>query len=383
MSSKILREILRKLLSKENARHVLDAINTVSNGVNTALAVYGSSSPEVRELKVVESILNDLLKQQEDGTDAVKTAISEHAEAIELLRQAHLAAASAVQTGTGDLTDALHQISDDLRGFTRASVVNQLVNAGSLLTNAAAVAHIKKLAEEAARIGDSLERISDNVYSVNARGEKFPQHVHSFVRSMIEKHRTAEAKPPSQPHFFVVFNQSTTWHAHFDNLNRQDPLGPAFLGYSHDLDELFAFIVDEARPKLGPLPIIHILVPSIGRVAITEPLTFPESAGPVHMTGQLDDDGLPFLYVCMPLARDKQNLNHIGLLNRKPRWVLEQEVGLCLPFFGNSLSTRLDPVIFDDPAYQTRTSTSLLLYNSAYFPAPAQPPRVLGVARAA
>lgn len=180
---KTLQETLRKLLSKKT-QEVLDGIDTISNAVIAAITIFRHFSPQAGESKVVESILNELKKQQKDGTDAVRTAISEHAEAIELLRQAHLAATSAIQTGTSSLTDALHQISDDLKAFTKASVVNQLVNAGSLLTNAAAVAHIKKLAEEAARIGNSLERISDNVYSVNARGEKFPQHVHSFVRSI-------------------------------------------------------------------------------------------------------------------------------------------------------------------------------------------------------
>lgn len=132
---------------------------------------------------------------------------------------------------------------------------------------------------------------------MNARGDKFLCYAHSFVRSMMEKHQTEQT-----PHYFFVFNQSTNWHAIFDDFNRDDPLGDRFLGYSHDLDELVAVIVGSVRPRLGLIPIVHILMPNISPFAITEPLSFPEM-GPFRVTGELDESGLPFVYLCMPLVR--------------------------------------------------------------------------------
>ncbi|OHF02297.1 hypothetical protein CORC01_02290 [Colletotrichum orchidophilum] len=264
-------------------------------------------------------------------------------------------------TQLGDMTGVLRSISTDLKSFTKPGVFGQIVEIGGLATGNAAVAQIQRLADQAEKMAMSLDKIGDNMYSENSRGDKFPGHVHSFIRSMIEKHQEEKT-----PHYFFVFNQSTTWHAKFDDIKRADPLGDHFLGYSHDLDELVAFIVEDARPRLGSEPIVHILIPTISQLAIIESLTFPEGMGPFCVTGQLGESGLPFVYLCTPL--DRANLRHIGSLMPKPRWMLRQQVGLCLPIVHQWLSTHLEPVYFEDPYFQSVVFASLWLYESDYTP---------------
>ncbi|CAK7200735.1 hypothetical protein SEUCBS139899_003434 [Sporothrix eucalyptigena] len=302
--------------------------------------------------------------------------------------------------GMADITRVLQGLATDLRTYARPDLVGQILSVGSFLIGADAAAHIRRLAVQAERMATSLERIGDNVYSQNARGDGFPGHVHAFVRSMDEAHsgnRSAdvglatnqpkdktETKEPTShttPHYFVVFNQSTTWHPEFDKINRATPLGDHFLGYSHDLDELVAFLVNVARPRLGPEPVLHILMPTIGQVAIKESLTFPDALGPFRVTGQLGESGIPMVYVCMPRRIDQQNLRHVGLLRPPPRWVLLQHIGLPLPFLHEWLFTTLEPVYFDDPYYAIPTFGSMPFYGNAYVPAEPIPPRVLGQSR--
>lgn len=104
-----------------------------------------------------------------------------------------------------DTDNVLRLIAVDLHKVGKPSVFGQIVGAGGLFLGSAAVAYMKRLAEQAENIASSLGRIADNVYSENSRGDKFPGHVHSFVRSMIEKHQT-----DTVPHYFFVSNQSTT-----------------------------------------------------------------------------------------------------------------------------------------------------------------------------
>lgn len=67
-----------------------------------------------------------------------------------------------------------------------------------------------------------------------------------------------------------VQQPSTEWHPKFDDINRADPLGPRYIGYSHDLDKLIDFLVGAARPRLGPEAIFHIRIPTVIQVAITK-----------------------------------------------------------------------------------------------------------------
>lgn len=339
------------------------------------------SDPTAYDLSEARQILTDYLHQQrESGDRQFQASLGQIASILGLpqavVEQALATDFQSIQEQVDETTGVSASISADLKSFTKPSVFGQIVATGGLLTGNDAMAHIKRLADHDGEITRSLGEVGDSVYLENSRGDKFPGHVHSFVLSMIEKYQTE-----STPHYFFVFNQSTTWHPKFDDIKRAKPLGDRFLGYSHDLDELVAFIVEVARPRLGPEPVIHILMPTINQLAITEPLTFPVEMGPFRVTGQLGEHGLPFVYLLTPLGQDQRNLCYIGTLKPKPSWVLQQQVGVCLPVLNRWLATSLKPMHFEDPYVKMSMRGLLGFYSAKYFQVETAPPRTLGIPR--
>lgn len=275
-----------------------------------------------------------------------------------------------------ETNQALGKIASELRTFNNPNIWGQLSNINAILASSAAVFYIRKMADQAERIANGVEVIANHVAFRNVAGKELPGHVHSYVKSMIERHRDEPV-----PHYFFVFNQGTLWQSDFDGFNRADPLGPHYLGYSHDLDELVDFLTRIARPRLGPNDIFHILIPVIGNLAITESLTFPEEMGPFRISGHLNQDGRPCVYLCLPLQRDRDNLRNIGTLKCRPRWVLIQQVGLCVPILKQWLSTSLEPIYYDDPPFAIQTLVDTPIYCSLYTECAPVPPRTLGTRR--
>ncbi len=208
----------------------------------------------------------------------------------------------------------LRSIADAIKAFGKPSVVGQILGIGGLLTEAGAVAAIKRLADNTEKIAGSLCGIDQNLNSVNSRGDYFPQHVHSYARTMIERHALDEVA-----HYFFVFHQGHEWHPKFEDLQRGDPLGPQFVGYMDDLDELCAFLANEVRPRVGREAVLHILMPTVKPLAITESLTFPDAMRPYCIEGRKGDGGAPYVFMCTPLPDDRRHLKHIGAIRPKPR----------------------------------------------------------------
>jgi len=94
----------------------------------------------------------------------------------------------------------LKEISQRLALFRRVEICNQL----TMLFMAAAVSLTKRLADDVSNIAGSLAGIEQNLESINARGDYFPEHVHSHLRMMIESHANDDA-----PHYLTVFNKGT------------------------------------------------------------------------------------------------------------------------------------------------------------------------------
>jgi hypothetical protein len=168
----------------------------------------------------------------------------------------------------------LKDLKDMMVSYRRPELLGQL-SACSVLV--AAVLQIKRLADQAEHMAGSLKGIDENIRSINAPGDYFPTHVHSYVRMMIVNHDLATV-----PHYFTVFNKSIEWYPKFADLQRSDPLGPSYLGHKNDLDELCAFLAEEVRPRVGPETVLHILMPTIGQLSLEEAVQLPESIHPVR-----------------------------------------------------------------------------------------------------
>ncbi|KAI1009476.1 hypothetical protein LB504_003147 [Fusarium proliferatum] len=94
------------------------------------------------------------------------------------------------------------------------------------------------VAQSIKRIGASLDGIKDELAISNMAkvqgwaDDGFGTYVHRFVRNEMAP---AEGLTNGESHFFYVWNPDTDWYPDFEEKQREDPLGPSFGGYHHDL----------------------------------------------------------------------------------------------------------------------------------------------------
>ncbi|CVL09232.1 uncharacterized protein FMAN_16277 [Fusarium mangiferae] len=276
-----------------------------------------------------------------------------------------------MQNESNNTNKLLKSMAHCMQSYVNLSVTGQMFQLGSLLTDMAAVAEIKRLADNTEMMAGTLQGIENNLNSINSRGDYFPQHVYSYVKMMIERHAHNEV-----PHYFFIFHEGHEWHPKFEDLRRQTPLGSHFVGYNDDLDQLAAFLVEEFRPRIGPEPVLHILLPTVKPLAITESLAFPPEMRPFCIEGQKGEGGVPFVFMCTPLPEDRQCMKYIGALTPKPRWVLLRRLGPRLPFIGEYTSKNLEQQFFEHQPWHT--DADLGLYTSVRCPCDPIRPRTIG-----
>ncbi|RBA14406.1 hypothetical protein FPRO05_03198 [Fusarium proliferatum] len=278
-----------------------------------------------------------------------------------------------MQNDFHDTNKLLESMAGSMKSYVNLSVAGQIFQLGNLLTNMAAVAEIKRLADNTEIMAGTLQGIENNLSSINSRGDYFPQHVYSYVRMMIERHAHEEI-----PHYFFIFHESHEWYPKFEDLRRETPLGPHFVGYNDDLDQLVAFVVEEFRPRIGTEPVLHILLPTVKPLAITESLTFPPEMRPFCLEGQKGDGGIPFVFMCTPVQEDRQCMKHIGALQPKPRWVFLRHLGPNPPVIGGFISRRLEQQFFEHPPWYTYVTFDVGVYTATCCRCEPIRPRVLG-----
>jgi hypothetical protein len=137
--------------------------------------------------------------------------------------------------------------------------------------------------------------IADRIESVNVRGD----------RDIIERHSN-----DAVPHYFS--GQGSLWRSKFADLQRANPLGPQYLGDRTDLDVLCAYLIERVRPRVGLKAVLHILMPSVGPLAMVEAVKFPDAMRPFIIDGQLGNGGSPMVWLCTPEQEDKARLRDIG-----------------------------------------------------------------------
>ena len=354
-------------------------LNTTNTGINLSDRLRHDPNAD-KTLKEIQSLVGAVCvnnTQMRSLVDVISNGAGSQAQMLEAQLGQIMNPLQGMEGRAQSTNEMLQSIADGIKSFSKPSVMGLIPSIGGLLIGMAAVAEIRRLADNTEKMAGSLNGIDQNLNSLNSRGDYFPQHVHSYIRTMIERHNQDEV-----PHYFFVFHQGHEWHPRFEDLQRKDPLGPRFVGYRDDLDELCAFLVDKVRPRVGKEAVLHILMPTVKPLAITESLTFPDAMRPFCIEGQKGDGGNPYVFMCTPRPEDRECLKYIGALRPKPRWVLLQQVGLCLPFIGEYTSIALEPRFFEDPYWSIPTESDLFLYASQYFPCDPVPPRILGEPRA-
>lgn len=161
-------------------------------------------------------------------------------------------------------------------------------------------------------------------------------------------------------------------------MERQNPLGPEFLGHKTDLDELCLFLAEEVRPRVKKDAVLHILIPTIGPLAIPEAIRFPEDMRPFQVEGQLGHDGTPLVWICAPDLTDQRSLHGIGILKQREIRVMKGAVGVLLPFVERYLSMQTGTQYFVNPLYRVGTSISSIFTGGVYRCCGLEPPRILG-----
>jgi hypothetical protein len=275
-----------------------------------------------------------------------------------------------ISENTSAQEKALEEIKDALTTFRAPDILGQFT---AITILAEAVKDIKRLADAAEQMSGSLKGIEMNLSSVNLGGDYFPGRVHSYVRQMIEAYASSDV-----PHYFTVFHQGTVWWPKFADLERSNPLGPQYLGHRSDLDELCAFLADHVRPVVGPKAIFHVLMPTVGQVALKEAVKLPDAMHPCILDGQLGDAGTPFVYICLTTPVDKMCIRGIGILKPREIWAFRLRIGVNLPVLDQWLTHDCDISWSIDPSFRMTGIGNLFLVTWSDGCVGLEPTRTLG-----
>jgi hypothetical protein len=149
------------------------------------------------------------------------------------------------------------------------------------------------LAQSIRRIGASLGEIKSELAISNiARvqgwaDDGFGTYVHRFVQNEMAP---TEGRTRRGNHFFYVWNPDSDWYPDFERRQRQDPLGPNFGGYHHDLATICLRMRADRRTLIATTdysnnPVFHLIIPTYYPLVIDTPIAFAEELLPLIITG--------------------------------------------------------------------------------------------------
>ncbi|KLP14943.1 hypothetical protein CEK26_008110 [Fusarium fujikuroi] len=149
------------------------------------------------------------------------------------------------------------------------------------------------LTQSIRRIGASLDEIKSELAISNiARvqgwaDDGFGTYVHRFVQNQMAP---LGGHTRGTNHFFYVWNPDSDWYPDFEGRQREDPLGPNFGGYHHDLATICLRMRADRRALIaateyGTSAVFHLIIPSYYPIVIETPIIFAEDLFPLIITG--------------------------------------------------------------------------------------------------
>ncbi|KAI1052964.1 hypothetical protein LB506_009945 [Fusarium annulatum] len=149
------------------------------------------------------------------------------------------------------------------------------------------------VAQSIKRIGASLDGIKDELAISNiARvqgwaDDGFGTYVHRFVRNEMA---SVMGRTNGESHFFYVWNPDTDWYPDFEGRQRDDPLGPNFGGYHHDLATICARMRADKRALTDTSgennnAVFHLIIPTYYPIVMDTPIVFATELFPLTITG--------------------------------------------------------------------------------------------------
>jgi len=185
----------------------------------------------------------------------------------------------------------------------------------------------------------------------------FPEYVHDMIRERLGQ----TANDPACDHWFFLYHPDDDWYPKFYHLLEKKPVGPAFCGYTNQIDTIFVFMLaarrhieSRARESRSARPVrLHLLIPAYQPILIAEALRVPEEIGDFVMEARTNSNK-PFVWLNLP-EDQRHYASGIGQWDPTPlSWwdgVLSR-VGLTkrLPMLGNprTLGTRQESAEDED-----------------------------------
>lgn len=154
---------------------------------------------------------------------------------------------------------------------------------------------------------------------------RFAEAVYTKVRYEIDQ--TSLSK---RENVFFVFNPDNIWHPGFYQLNKRQPLGHQFCGFSDDLPALCLWmrfvrilLADLKRKKPGRYnnnkkEVFHLIIPSYSAIRYENPIVFSEELYPLVIHGEVLF-GNSQVQLNLPDS-DQITLDRVGNLYKPPRF---------------------------------------------------------------
>lgn len=127
----------------------------------------------------------------------------------------------------------------------------------------------------------------------------FAEYVHDMVRERVGQ----TTSDPTVEHWFFLWHPDDDWYPKFYHLLERRPVGPAFCGYTNQIDTIFVFMVAARRyvrererrardaGREPPRPVrLHLLIPAYQPVLVAEALRIPAEIGDFVMEGRMNSN---------------------------------------------------------------------------------------------
>jgi hypothetical protein len=156
----------------------------------------------------------------------------------------------------------------------------------------------------------------------------FPQYVYEMVSERVG----TTSDDPNYEHWFFVYHPDNDWYPKFYHLLEARPLGPAFCGYTNQIDTAFSFMIAARRyiyrdrerkaykqgRTVRPV-MLHLLIPAYQPIIIVEALKIPEELGDFVIEGRVNSNK-PFVWMNLPEEQKKFLLDIGQWVPPTPGW---------------------------------------------------------------
>ncbi|KAG7403056.1 hypothetical protein Forpe1208_v016869 [Fusarium oxysporum f. sp. rapae] len=189
------------------------------------------------------------------------------------------------------------------------------------------------------RVGASLDAIRSeleiaNVARVQGWGHGgFGTYVHGFVQNEMA---AVDGAQDGQHHLFYIWHPDSDWHPAFEGRQTQDPLGPAFGGYHHDLATICLRMRADrealiATTDYGPAAVFHLVIPAYSPLVMDHPIAFADELLPMVVTGgrHRGTDLVWFALRRYP-NEERMRLNFVGLLPQNKVCLATRDGGVAV-----------------------------------------------------